>query len=74
MPTGAYNSSSMSRRKALRKSCNYHEAAPPVANAKPVVGRMKVAARRYLPEFPDNYLARNDLAINAASAVKRLLK
>jgi hypothetical protein len=54
--------------------CNYHEAAPPVADAKPVAGRMKVAARRYLSEFRDNYLARNDLALKAASAAKRLLK
>jgi len=35
---------------------------------------MKVAARRYLSEFRDNYLARNDLALKAASAAKRLLK
>ena len=55
--------------------CNYHEVvAPPVAGAKPVVGRVKVAARRYLSEFRDNYLARNDLVLRAASAAKRLLK
>jgi hypothetical protein len=54
--------------------CNYHQTAPPVASAKPVVGRMKVAARRYLSEFRDNYLARNDLVLKAASAAKRLLK
>ncbi len=55
--------------------CNYHEVAvPPVADAKPVVGRAKVAARRYLSEFRDNYLARNDLVLRAASAAKRLLK
>jgi len=54
--------------------CNYHEIAPPVARAKPVVGRAKVAARRYLSEFRDNYLARNDLVLRAASAAKRFLK
>ncbi len=54
--------------------CNYHQAAPPVASVKPVVGRMKVAARRYLSEFRDNYLARNDLVLRAASAAKRLWK
>jgi hypothetical protein len=55
--------------------CNYHEVvAPLVAGAKPVVGRVKVAARRYLSEFRDNYLARNDLVLRAASAAKRLLK
>jgi hypothetical protein len=54
--------------------CNYHQTAPPVASAKPVVGKMKVAARRYLSEFRDNYLARNDLVLKAASAAKRLLK
>jgi hypothetical protein len=55
--------------------CNYHEVvAPPVAGAKPVVGRAKVAARRYLSEFRDNYLARNELVLKASSAAKRLLK
>jgi len=55
--------------------CNYHEVvAPPVAGAKPVVGRARVAARRYLSEFRDNYLARNDLVFKAASAAKRLFK
>jgi hypothetical protein len=55
--------------------CNYHEVvAPLVAGAKPVVGRAKVAARRYLSEFRDNYLARNDLVLRAATAAKRFLK
>jgi hypothetical protein len=54
--------------------CNYHQVAPPVAGTKPVVGRMNVAARRYLSEFRDNYLARNDLVLRAASTAKRLLK
>jgi len=54
--------------------CNYHAVAPPAAREKPVVGRVKVAARRYLSEFRDNYLARNDLVLKAASAAKRLLK
>jgi len=42
-----------------------------------IIMAMKVAARRYLSEFRDNYLAylaRNDLALRAASAAKRLLK
>jgi hypothetical protein len=30
-----------------------------------VVGRAKVAARRYLSEFRDSYLARNDLVLKA---------
>ena len=47
--------------------CNYHDVvAPPVAGAKPVVGRAKVAARRYLSEFRDDYLARNDLVLKVA--------
>jgi len=51
---------------------------PKVAFAPPrialIIMAMKVAARRYLSEFRDNYLARNDLALKAASAAKRLLK
>jgi len=39
-----------------------------------IIMAMKVAARRHLSEFRDNYLARNDLALKAASAAKRLLK
>jgi hypothetical protein len=54
--------------------CAYHQQPASFAASEPLSRKAKVAARRYLSEFRDNYLARNDYVLRAASAARRLLK
>jgi hypothetical protein len=41
--------------------CTYHEETTPSASSEPILDKLKVAARRYLSEFRDNYVSRNDV-------------
>ena len=59
---------------AAEIQCSYHRKTMSGATSEPISKRVTVAARRYLSEFRDNYLARNDLVLRAATAARRLLK
>jgi len=54
--------------------CIYPESQGPSAASEPIPYRLKVAARRYLSEVRDNYLARSDFLYRSASIGRRLLK
>lgn len=54
--------------------CTYHEEMTPSASSEPISDKLKVAARRYLSEFRDNYVSRNDFLYRTAAVAKGLLK
>ena len=54
--------------------CTYHERTVPSASSEPISDKLRVAARRYLSEFRDNSLSRNDFLYRIAAVAKRLLK
>ena len=53
--------------------CNHRKALASCEFVEPASKRIKVAARRYLSELRDNYIARNDSLLRAATAARRLL-
>jgi hypothetical protein len=61
-------------RSAAQIHCTYGRKTMPSATSQPISTKVKVAACRYLSEFRDNYLARNDLVLRSAIAARRLLK
>jgi hypothetical protein len=54
--------------------CTYHEEENCSLSSEPISDRLKAAARRYLSEFRDNYVSRNDFLYRTADVAKRLLK
>ena len=54
--------------------CAYHENANPFTSSEHISYKLKVAARRYLSEFRDNYISRNDFLQRTTAVAKRLLK
>jgi hypothetical protein len=54
--------------------CSYHEKGAPSENAAPISERLKVAARRYLSEFRDNYVSCSDFLRRTEAVAKWLLK
>jgi hypothetical protein len=59
--------------RTLEIRCNYREDAGTCTLSEPISTRARVAARRYLSEFRDNYLVGNHFVLRASSAAKRLL-
>jgi hypothetical protein len=54
--------------------CTYHKTTQKAASSVPILYTCNVAARRYLSEFRDNYISRNDFLYKSAVVIKRLLK
>jgi hypothetical protein len=54
--------------------CNYRKTLTPCEIVEPVSRRIRVAAQRYLSEFRDNYIARNDSLLRAVTVARRLLR
>jgi len=63
----------VSSRSTAEIRCTYHEETTPSASSEPISDKLKVAARRYLSEFRDNYVSRNDFLCRTAAVAKRLL-
>jgi len=54
--------------------CTYREEETSSVSPESISDKLKVAARRYLSEFRDNYVSRNDFLYRTADVAKRLLK
>jgi len=54
--------------------CTYHEEPTSSASSESISDSLKVAARRYLSEFRDNYVSRNAFLYRTAAVAMRLLK
>jgi hypothetical protein len=61
-------------KKAAEICCTYRENASRFVSSEPISYTLKVAVRRYLSEFRDNYVSCNDFLYSTAAFAKRLLK
>jgi hypothetical protein len=52
--------------------CNYREEAAHSTSSEPISKRARVAARRHLSAFRDNYLSTNDFVLRAVSVARRM--
>ncbi len=61
-------------RGAAEIRCTYHEETTASASSEPILDKLKEGPRRYLSEFRDNYVSRNDFLYRTAALAKRLVK